>query len=405
MVEKQRVAVTGLGVITPIGSTIDLFTENIFNGVIGTGPVRKFDTAPYDVKNGGEVKSFTPDSYFKRLNPYHFDRTIQFAVSATSMALEHANLDVDDILKSRVGVIMGTTMGNQQTLEKHNDKIRNKEHQFDSDYKWYSAPSITGVVASEFGFMGPNMVIPTACAAGNYAIGYASDLIENGKADYMVCGGSDAISRACFTMFARLSAISPDLCKPFDQDRKGMMVAEGAGVLILERLDLAVERGATIYAEIAGYANSCDAHHITAPHPEGDGAVLAMEKALINSSMTYADIDYISAHGTGTKANDQTEGKAIKRIFKEKASEIPISSIKSLLGHTMGAASAIEAVASTLAIYHSRLPVNQNLINLDPELDLNVVCQPQKARVQSVLSNSFAFGGNISTLILKKVNV
>lgn len=401
-----RVAVTGMGVITPIAANIQEFAEAIFSGKVGTGPIQGFDTTPYAVKNGGEVKDFQTDSYFTKLNPKEYDQTTHFAVAATKMALEHAGLQAKDLPGKRTGVIIGTTMGNQQTIEKHNDRIISSQtDEYDSRYKNFPSPTITAAVACENDFRGPNMVIPTACAAGNYAIGYASDLIKANKADYMVCGGSDALSRVCFTMFARLGAIAPEICQPFDRERKGMMVAEGAAILILERYDLAIKRGATIYAEIAGYANSCDAYHITSPHPEGYGAVIAMNKALAHSALSYQDIDYISAHGTGTKANDTTESKALKKIFKEKASEIPVSSIKSLMGHTMGAAGAIEAVASILAIHESKIPINQHLEEIEPGIDLNVIHEPTASNVNYVLSNSFAFGGNISTLILKKHNM
>ncbi|WP_202080461.1 beta-ketoacyl-[acyl-carrier-protein] synthase family protein [Caldalkalibacillus salinus] len=402
-----RVAVTGMGVITPIACHVEPFAEGIFQGKVGTGPITGFDTSPYSVKNGGEVKGYNPEQAFKHLPPERFDRTTQFAVGATRMALEHANIDANELPATRTGVAIGTTMGNQQTIEKRHDtrlaQGGDTAHvTYDQNYHYYPAQTITATVAAENDFRGPNMVIPTACAAGNYAIGYASDQIKLGKADYMLCGGADALSRACFTMFARLGAISPDWCRPFDQHRKGMMVAEGAAVLLLERYDLAVQRGATIYAEIAGYANSCDAHHITSPHPEGYGAVIAMNKALENSGLNATDIDYISAHGTGTKANDTTEFKGLQKVFQHHVHEIPVSSIKSLMGHTMGAAGAIEAVASVLAIHESKLPVNQNLETLDPEINLNVVNRPTDRAVDFVLSNSFAFGGNISSLILKK---
>ncbi|MFC7440516.1 beta-ketoacyl-[acyl-carrier-protein] synthase family protein [Laceyella putida] len=399
---RERIAVTGLGVLTPIGNDVNSFTDHLFKGTIGTGPIRSFDTAPYEVKNGGEVKGFDPEPFIKKLNPHELDRTSQFAIAVTRMALEHAGLDPEDLPRKRVGVIFGTTLGNQQTLERHVDGRLSGDTSYPVPYRRYSAQTISSCVGAEFGFRGPNLVIPTACAAGNYAIGYAADMIKRGKSDYMICGGTDAISRTCFTMFARLNAIAPEICQPFDQNRKGMMVSEGAGVLLLERYDLAVKRGATIYAEFAGYANSCDAFHVTAPHPEGDGAVLAMRKALENSGLTPENIDYISAHGTGTPANDKIEAKAVHKIFGERSRKIPISSIKSMIGHTMGAASAIEAVASVLAIHYGRVPPNANLRQMDPDFPLLVANEAIEMEIHAVLSNSFAFGGNISTLILKK---
>jgi len=399
---QHRIAVTGLGVVTPIGNDVATFTENMFKGTIGTGPIKAFDTTPYEVKNGGEVKDYDPAPYHKKLKPEELDRTTQFAITVTRQAFDQAGLDPEALPKHRVGVIFGTTLGNQQTLEKHIDCRLSDQPPYQAPYNRYSAQTITACVGAEFGFRGPNLVIPTACAAGNYAIGYAADFIRSGKADYMICGGTDAISRTCFTMFARLNAIAPEICQPFDQDRKGMMVSEGAGVLLLERYDLAVKRGATILAEFGGYANSCDAFHVTAPHPEGDGAVLAMKKALEISGLTPDDIDYISAHGTGTPANDKIEAKAVHKIFGERSREIPISSIKSMMGHTMGAASAIEAVASVLAIHHGKVPPNINLNQMDPNFPLHVATEAKEMEIRAALSNSFAFGGNISTLILKK---
>lgn len=399
---QHRIAVTGLGVLTPIGNDVETFAKNMFSGTVGTGPIQAFDTSEYEVKNGGEVKGFDPTLYQKKLNFDKLDRTTQFAIAVTRQAFDYAKLDPETLDKRRVGVILGTTLGNQQTLEKHINHRLNDEPPYQVPYNRYSAQTITACVGAEFGFRGPNLVIPTACAAGNYAIGYAADLIRSGKADYMICGGTDAISRTCFTMFARLNAIAPEICQPFDKDRKGMMVSEGAAVLLLERYDLAVQRGATILAEFGGYANSCDAFHVTAPHPEGDGAALAMHKALQASGLTPEDIDYISAHGTGTPANDKQEAKAVHRIFGERSRQIPISSIKSMIGHTMGAASAIEAVASVLAIKHGKVPPNIHLNEMDPDFPLQVPTEAKEMNIRAALSNSFAFGGNISTLILKK---
>jgi 3-oxoacyl-[acyl-carrier-protein] synthase II len=253
------------------------------------------------------------------------------------------------------------------------------------------------------GFAGVNMMLPTACAAGNYAIAHAFDVLRAGWADVMLAGGADAFSRITYTGFARLGAIAPDLCRPFDRNRKGMIPGEGAAVLVLEPLARALARGSRIYAEIAGYGLSCAAHHITAAHPEGDGAARAREKALGHCGMSPDVVSYISAHGTGTPTNDQRETVAVKRVFKAAAYGIPISSIKSMLGHTMGAASAIEAVTCALAIFHNRIPPTMHLEESDPECDLDYV--PNVARdhmVRVAMNNAYAFGGNNSSVILKK---
>jgi 3-oxoacyl-[acyl-carrier-protein] synthase II len=400
---NKRIVVTGMGILSPIGNTLAEFKENIFNGVIGTGKISSFDMSKYSLNNGGEVKGFEAYRYFDKLDPAHFDRSSQFAVAGTKMALENANLNLKSINPKDIGVVLGTTLGNMQTLEEKNNRLAQNQDDRLEKYKFYPANTLSSTVASEFGFMGPNMVIPTACAAGNYAIGYSASLINDGKAEYMICGGTDALSRACYTMFYKLRAISSDKCKPFDEERNGMIVSEGCGILLLESLESALKRGAKIYAEIGGSGHSCDAYHPTAPHPEGKGAAIAIKKALKNSNLEAGDIDYISAHGTGTQANDNHEAKAVNKVFKDFTPNILISSIKSMLGHTMGAASAIEAIASILAINSSTVPPNANLSKLDKSFNLNVSSEKNlKADIKNVISNSFAFGGNISTLVLKK---
>jgi len=248
--------------------------------------------------------------------------------------------------------------------------------------------------------------VPTACAAGNYAVAHAVDTLRLGRADVMLAGGADAFSRITYTGFARLGAIAPETCQPFDLNRKGMVPGEGAAVLVLEPLQRALDRGAPIYAEVAGYGLSCDAYHITAAHPEGDGAARAMEKALAHSGFKPQDVSYISAHGTGTPTNDLRETMAVKRVFKEDAYHIPISSIKSMLGHTMGAASAIESVVCALAVRHDRIPPTMNLEVPDPECDLDYVANVARDHTVTVaMNNAYAFGGNNSSLILKKCEV
>jgi len=249
-------------------------------------------------------------------------------------------------------------------------------------------------------------MIPTACAAGNYALAHAFDTLRAGRTDLMLAGGADAFSRITFTGFAQLGAIAPEICQPFDRCRKGMIPGEGAGVLVLESLDHAKRRGARIYGEVIGYGLSCDAHHMTAAHPNGEGAVRAMTQALEQSGIKPEDISYISAHGTGTPTNDRLETLAVKSVFKQAAYSIPISSIKSMLGHTMGAASAIEAAVCALAIHHNRIPPTINWETPDPDCDLDYV--PNSARAHEVriaMNNAYAFGGNNASLILKRCEV
>jgi 3-oxoacyl-[acyl-carrier-protein] synthase II len=303
-----------------------------------------------------------------------------------------------------IGVIIGTTMADAQRIEEM-DKIWVELSEKDIDSKLISQyPG--NVLASNVGFAlnlrGPNISIPTACSAGNYSIGYSYDLIKRGRVDYMLVGGSDPFSRIAFTGFNRLFAVAPEKCQPFDKNRKGMMVGEGAGVLLLESLDSALDRRANIYAEILGYALSCDAHHMTAPSTSS--IVSVIKRAVKNANIEPKDVDYISAHGTGTPANDKAECGAVKEVFGEMYKKIPISSIKSMLGHTMGAASALETIACCFAIKHGIVPPTINYETLDPECDID--CVPNQARKKNVgiaLNNSLAFGGNDACLVVGKI--
>ena len=266
----------------------------------------------------------------------------------------------------------------------------------------YPCHMIAAHVARELGFAGVNTMIPTACAAGNYAVAHALDVLRAGRADLMLAGGADAFSRITYTGFFRLGAIAGDLCRPFDRNRKGMIPGEGAAVLVLEPLERALERGARIYAEVAGYGLSCDAHHMTAAHPEGDGAARAMERALADAGVAPDEVSYISAHGTGTPTNDRLETIAVKRVFGA-GGVPPMSSVKSMLGHTMGAASAIESAVCALAIATGRVPPTMNYEEPDPECDLDVV--PNAARelpVEIAMNNAYAFGGNNASVIFRK---
>jgi 3-oxoacyl-[acyl-carrier-protein] synthase II len=403
---QRRIVITGLGMVTSIGTGRDAFWHNLLVGRAGFAPVEAFDTSGY---RGGmqsaEVKDFRPADYIVQLDPASMGRAAQFAVAAARLAIADAQLEVSAVDPERAGVAMGTTSGEPGEIERFDDRVVTATldrlgPQFITSYPCHVIPAH---VAGEVGFAGVNMTLPTACAAGNYAIAHAFDVLRAGRADVMLAGGADAFSRITYTGFARLGAIAPDLCRPFDRNRKGMIPGEGAAVLVLEPLARARARGARIYAEIVGYGLSCDAHHITAAHPQGDGAARAMEKALMYCGMSPDTVSYISAHGTGTLTNDQRETVAVKRVFKAAAYRIPISSIKSMLGHTMGAASAIEAATCALAILHDRIPPTMHLEESDPECDLDYV--PNVARDQTVhvaMNNAYAFGGNNSSVILKK---
>jgi 3-oxoacyl-[acyl-carrier-protein] synthase II len=399
----RRVVITGLGLVTPIGSGWRSFWKALLAGQSGIGPVTSFDTTGFPVHIGAEVKGFKPEEHVRRGPPHSIGRGAQLAVAAAWMALDDSGVDLGRFNRRRVGVSMGTTSGEPLFIERYNDirKADGLEAIPGDMFPKYPCHTIPANIAIEVDAHGPCLMIPTACAAGNYAIGYGFDLIRSGQAELMLAGGADAFSRITYMGFARLGAIAPERCQPFDKGRKGMVPGEGAAVLILEPLEAARARGATVYAEVLGYGLSCDSHHMTAAHPDGDGAVRAMTMAMKESGVGPDEIDYISAHGTGTPTNDRVESMAVKALFRDRASRVPISSIKSMLGHTMGAASAIESVACALAIHTGMIPPTINYEEPDPECELD--CVPNQAREthpRVILNNAYAFGGNNASLCM-----
>jgi 3-oxoacyl-[acyl-carrier-protein] synthase II len=401
----RRIVITGIGVVTPIGTGRETFWTNLLDGRCGIAPVQSFDTSNYNVHCGSEVKNFKAEDYLLKLDAAHLGRASQFAIAAARLALADAGVEIGSLDRKRAGVSMGTTSGEPREVERFDDSYvsKNLDRVGPEFLSLYPCHVIAAHVASELNFSGVNSMIPTACAAGNYAIAHALEVLRAERADLMLAGGSDAFSRITFTGFARLGAVAPEICQPFDRFRKGMVPGEGSAILVLEPLDRARRRGARIYAEVAGYGLSCDAHHMTAAHPCGDGAARAMLQALADSGTNSEEVSYISAHGTGTPTNDRLETIAVKRLFKNTAYRIPISSIKSMLGHTMGAASAIEAAVCALAVFNNQVPPTINLNVPDPECDLDYV--PNSARevlVNVAMNNAYAFGGNNASLILRK---
>jgi 3-oxoacyl-[acyl-carrier-protein] synthase II len=401
--ETRRVVITGLGIVSSLGIGTRPFWENLLAGKSGISDIfESFHTSRYSPQKGGEVKDFKLDEAFSRRN---IGRASQFAIAASEEALEDARLTRGCLTEKKTGALFGTTNGESQVLEEI-DRIwldKGESEVWAKTIVKYPLDSIANNVAYHLKISGASKMIPTACSAGNYSIGYAYDLIRLGKLDIAIAGGADPLTRYAFAGFGRLFAMAPEKCQPFDKNRKGMMVGEGAAVLILEELESARERGADIYCEVLGYALSCDAHHMTAPRAEGIEQV--MEKAVKTSRIAKEDVDYISAHGTGTPANDRTECQAIRKVFGELTKRIAVSSIKSMLGHTMGAASAIEAAACCLAIKDSMIPPTINYETPDPGCDID--CVPNVARKREVkiaLNNSFAFGGNNACLVLGKIN-
>lgn len=374
-------------------------------GHCGIQVVSSFDTSKFPVHRGAEVRDFHPTDYVFTLSPAEIGRASQFAIVAAKQAINDADLFLTESEAQNFGVAVGTTSGEPQMIERFDDdfvggRLDRINARFISTYPCHV---LAVHVACELGLGGEVVTIPTACAAGNHAIAHAYDELRSGRTDLMLAGGADSFSRITYSGFSRLGAIAPELCQPFDLDRKGMIPGEGAAFLLLETLEHARNRGARVYAEVAGYGLSCDAHHMTAAHPQGEGGVRAMQTALDFAGLGPEKVDYISAHGTGTPTNDKLETIAIKRVFGSYAQRIPVSSIKSMLGHAMGAASAIEAVACVLAISEGSIPPTINLLKPDPECDLDFV--PLTGRqhdVKVALNNAYAFGGNNSSVVFAR---
>src|SRR4030066_2321937 len=340
---KRRIVVTGLGVVSSVGIGKDDFWKSIISGKSGISRVTSFDTKEFRCHFAGEIKNFNPEEFISKRRLNFLGRTSQLAIAASSLALKDSRLSLKNNNKERMGVFIGTTMGEKPLEESIETWIKEGTDKISKiKILQSSANNISANIANYYKLQGPNYLIPTACAAGNYAIGYGFDLIKKGDIDYAVVGGADSFSKVAFCGFHRLYAMAPEKCQPFDKNRRGMLVGEGAGILFLESLESALKRKANIYAEILGYGISCDAYHMTSSHV--DGIERVMRKAIKEADVSEREIDFISAHGTGTQGNDKTECAAIKRIFKDRYKTIPISSIKSMLGHTMGAASAIEAL-------------------------------------------------------------
>jgi len=403
-VNQRRVVVTGLGVVSSVGIGWKDFWQSIINGRSGISRVSSFDTSEFRCHYAGEIKDFVPERFIDKRKIQFLGRTSQLAITATILALKDARLSQRSIDRERTGVFIGTTMGERPLEESIDVWVREGVDKI-SRVKVLQSPAnnISTNIANYFKIQGLNYLIPTACAAGNYAIGYGFDLIKKGDLDYAIVGGTDSFSKLAFSGFHRLYAMAPERCQPFDKNRKGMIVGEGAGILLLESLESALKRKARIHAEILGYGLSCDAFHITTSNVEGIEKV--MIKAMRDADISREDVDYISAHGTGTPGNDRIECTAIRRVLKEQYKTTPVSSIKSMLGHTMGAASAIEAIACCLIVKEDVIPPTINFEIPDPQCDID--CVPNKARVKRVnivLNNGFAFGGNNSCLVIGKYN-
>jgi 3-oxoacyl-[acyl-carrier-protein] synthase II len=410
--DLKRVVVTGLGAITPIGNTLHDYQEGLMSGRNGIGEITLFDASRHGCRIAGEVKGFDPYDYLDRKEAKRMDRFAQFGVSASIQALADAQFVITDLNASQVGVIIGTGVGGIKVLEDQQEIYLSRGPSRCSPFMipMMIANMAAGLTAIHTGAKGPNSCTVTACAAGSHAVGDAFRLIQRGYAKAMICGGAEAaitpLALAGFISAKALSTRNDDpahASRPFDRDRDGFVMGEGAGILVLEDLEHALNRGAKIYAEIVGYGMTCDAYHMTAPVPDGGGATRSMELAIKDAGLQLNQITYINAHGTSTPANDVTETKAIKKALGDRAHEIPISSTKSMTGHLLGGSGGIEAVATVLAIHLDRVPPTINLSHSDVGCDLDYVPHSSRAvAMEAALSNSFGFGGHNVTLAFKK---
>ena len=409
---KRRVVVTGLGTINPLGNNVEDTWENLVNGVSGIDSITSFDTSNLPVTFAGEVKNFDANEYMGKQHARKLDRSGHLSIYATEEALKDARLDNQERLGPNVGIVFGTGIGGIGATE---DAVRTFDERGPSRVNPLAITQLmpnssTGQVAIKFGIEGPSVTITTACAASANAVGEAKNMIENGIVDIVVTGGTESgTTPMTIAAFAQIRALSTqndnpkEACKPFDKNRDGFVMGEGSTVLILESEESAKSRDAEIYAYIDGYGSTTDAYHITAPAEGGAGAVKAMEKAIEDAGITPSDIDYINAHGTSTPANGKNETEAIKTVLGEEASEVVISSTKSMTGHLLGGGGAFESMASILSIKHSKVPPTINLNDPDEECDLNYT--PNNAvdlSIKTAMSNSFGFGGHNAVLVFKK---
>jgi len=410
--ERKRVVVTGVGAITPIGNTSAEYWSGLLSGRNGIGAITLFDASRHDCRIAGEVKNFDPHDYMDRKEAKRMDRFAHFGVSAAKQALVDAQLTINDLNAEQVGTIIGSGIGGIKVLEDQQTIYLNRGPDRCSPFMipMMIANMAAGLTAIHTGAKGPNSCPVTACAAGSNAIGDAFRLIQCGYAQAMICGGTEAaITPLSIAGFASMKALSfrnddpQTASRPFDRDRDGFVMGEGAGILILEELQSAISRGARILAEIVGYGMTCDAYHMTSPVPGGDGAARAIQLALKDAKLSPEQVSYINAHGTSTPVNDPTETAAMKQALGKHASKVAISSTKSMTGHLLGGSGGIEAVAAVLAVANDQIPPTINLVNPDPDCDLDYVPHHSRAaKVEVALSNSFGFGGHNVTLAFKK---
>ena len=409
---ERRVVITGLGVVSPVGTGVEKFWNSLLEGKSGIAPITRFDAADFPVKIAGEVKDFDPALAGDKKTIRHMDRNAQFAVAAARMAVEDAKLDMEKENPDMAGTVIGTGIGGIATMEETVFRIEQKGP---GKVNPFAVPMMianmaSGQVSITFGLQGPVLTDVTACASGTNAIGLAARLIKHGDADVMIAGGTEAaVAKTPMAGFAAMKALSSRECPPeeascpFDARRDGFVLGEGAGILVMEELEHAKKRGAYIYAELAGYGSNGDAYHITAPRPGGEVALRCMQKALADARIDPKDVDYINAHGTSTHLNDLNESTAIKALLGQHAYEIPVNSTKSMTGHLLGAAGAIEAVVCVLTIEKNRVHPTINRKEIDPDCDLDYVTDGARdVKVNVAMSNSFGFGGHNAVIVMRR---
>jgi 3-oxoacyl-[acyl-carrier-protein] synthase II len=409
---QRRVVITGLGLVTPLGIGVDESWSALVAGKSGIGEITRFDTTGYGTKIAGEVKDFNPHDFMDKKEAKRMETFIAYAIAATRMALEDSSFKIDDTNAHRIGVLTGCGLGGLNMLEITAHTVETKGPKRASPFfiPMLIGNMAPGMISILFGAKGPNSSVATACAAGSHAIGDAFEIIKYGRADAMITGGVESvITRTCIAGFGAMKALSTrngdpqKASRPFDKDRDGFVVGEGSGMMIIESLDHALERGAKIYAEVVGYGMSGDGYHITSPPPDGEGARRCMLAAIEDAGIEPGQIDYINAHGTSTPLNDLYESRAIKAAFGDAAKKVAISSTKSMTGHLLGGAGGVETVFSTLTIKNGIIPPTINHDAPGDECDLDYVPNvARKAEVTYAMSNSFGFGGTNASLILKK---
>jgi len=413
--DRKRVVITGVGMITPLGIVVELSWDGLIAGRSGIRKITQFDASAFPTKIAGEVEGFNPEDYIESKEVKKMDRFIHFALAAATMAINDSGLRITDKNAERVGVIVGSGIGGLRAIEHYHNVFLEKGPKRITPFfiPMLIVNLASGQISIKFGAKGPNSAVATACATGSNSIGDAYKIIQRGDADAMIAGGTEAVITPLgiggFNAMKALSTRNDEpekASRPFDGNRDGFVMGEGSGIVILESLENAMNRGARIYAEIVGYGMTADAYHITSPSPNGEGAARCMEMTLKDGGINPSEVDYINAHGTSTKYGDEIETVAIKTVFAEHAYKVAISSTKSMMGHLLGAAGGVEAVITVLSIYNDIVPPTINLDNPDPECDLDYVPhKSRKMKVNCALTNSFGFGGTNACLLFKKFEV